>query len=123
MLICYERKTLLNGWLILADKIKRVLTRFKVQYRGSAGASPSFNFTQGLVDDGSGWKNLQTNARFLTVAQLPVQVRLREGPAGGAISIQAEPAHAARPGRAAATADRSRAQLSLYSIGARHLTR
>jgi hypothetical protein len=23
MLICCERKTLLNGWLILADKIKR----------------------------------------------------------------------------------------------------
>jgi hypothetical protein len=24
MLICYERKTLLNGWLILADKLKRI---------------------------------------------------------------------------------------------------
>jgi hypothetical protein len=23
MLICYERKTLLNGWLILTDKFKR----------------------------------------------------------------------------------------------------
>jgi hypothetical protein len=24
MLICYERKTLMNGWLILVDKFKRI---------------------------------------------------------------------------------------------------
>jgi hypothetical protein len=30
MLICCERKTLLNGWLILADKLKRTGQSYRV---------------------------------------------------------------------------------------------